>query len=323
MSDQTPTTDTPSPITPPKDATTNPTCVGIRPSGDVCASPDIKSTKYQLCSTCYTNNSRLKKLATMTVYKKPQYGKRADGSKQVKKPPPVPKTLEPDFSDGELLLAEDDFGDDTSKSFAYGRFDVSGLDRWEKTFVFNRKKDVVEKFDDPSSRGIAHRWVLAELSLEQLRRKAAQYQSTEDFAKLNQVLTQMNKIEKMVQDLQKELSFLPSQTMEDKKIEEVFSNMATSYKKHKAHYVADFDDDEIELMVAKGMDVELERTRITEITGRLAKERARAIHMIIVDSALEVARETFGLDDRQSADYVERMTVRIKSKVPEMIPLVD
>jgi hypothetical protein len=194
---------------------------------------------------------------------------------------------------------------------------------WEKAFVFSRKKDVGEHFDDPASKGIAHRWVLAELMLERQRRKAMEYQSNEESAKLDKALGQIDKMEKMVQSLQKELNFLPSQTLEEKKIEEVFSNMYDDYRNHKTHYVAGFDEEEIQLMLKKKMDVPLEQTRLSEITGRLSRERARALVRILVDSCLDVCRDTFSLNEKQIEDVLERLLMRVKTKAPAIKPLID
>lgn len=230
-----------------------------------------------------------------------------------------PRRRKPQFEDG-LIDSSDP---DESKSFAYGKFDVAGLDKWERTFLLARKKDVAEHFEDPTSKGIAHRWVQAELLLEQLRQRATAYYSDENHKGFDTVLAQINKMEKMVQGLQKELNFLPSQTADEKKIEEIFSNMVTAHRMHKAQYVTGFDHEEIELMVAKGMDVELEKVRIAEITGRLARERARALVVVILSVVLEVAREVFGLDDGQSEDLMERLAVRLKSRIAEVLPLVD
>jgi hypothetical protein len=130
-------------------------------------------------------------------------------------------------------------------------------------------------------------------------------------------------MEKMVQSLQKELNFLPSQTLEEKKIEEVFSNMYDDYRNHKTHYVAGFDEEEIQLMLKKKMDVPLENKRLSEITGRLARERARAIKRIMVDSCMDVCRDVFGLDDAQVEDLLERWLMRVKTKAPAIKGLID
>ncbi len=293
------------PVEPTQDHTTSPTCVGIRAAdGEVCGRDEIYSPKYQLCNTCYTRACRKKLLSTLTKYKKDRF---------IRGPKAPPK--EDSTTEGASR--------DKSSTFAYGAFDTAGMEPWERSFVLSRKKDVTEHFEDPTSKGIAHRWVLAELLLEQLNKHAEDYQAAEDFAKLTAVLTQMDKVEKRVQGLQKELNFLPSQTMEDKKIEDIFSNMITNHRIHKATHVAEFDHAEIELMAKKGMDVEFETMRISEITGRLAKERARALVMVTVGAALDVTREVFGLDDEQATDLMERFAVRLKDKVPEIIPLVD
>lgn len=297
----------------PSPAVVEPTCVGIRTDGDVCGSPNIKSRKYQLCNTCYTRACRTGALAALKVYHKARYSPR-DYQKTDKKPKSPRFESSPDDVSTEK---------ESKQSFSYGKFDVSGMEKWEKAFVFSRKKDVAEAFDDPTSKGIAHRWVQSELFLERLRRKAMEYQEAEDFVKLNAALSQIDRMEKMVQGLQKELNFLPSQTAEDKKVEEIFSNMEINYRKHKARLVAGFDAKEVELMVKKGMNVELERKRLAEITGRLSMERARSLVISIVDAAMDVARDVFNINDEQAMDLMERLSVRVKSKIPEIVPFID
>lgn len=250
----------------------------------------------------------------MTIYKKPGYRRRNKPRKK--------KVVEPEFQTAEDILSDSEDTDD-SKSFVFGKFDVSGLDLWERTFLANRRRDVAEHFEDPTSKGIAHRWVQSELLLEQLQRKATVALNGDDSKGLNMFLATIDRVEKSVQGLQKELNFLPSQTFEERKAEEIFSNMVIDFRLNKAKYVVGFDKEEEALMMAKGMNVELERKRLSAITGRLSRERARAILVIFLGSMMEVATETFGLGENQAEDLMERLVVRVKSKAPEITPLID
>jgi hypothetical protein len=212
----------------------------------------------------------------------------------------------------------------SSTPLKYGTFSSEGYDKWEIGFLRTRRTELAHLFDDPSKKGLAHRMILAELECERLGRRATFYsQNRKTLVLAEKTLTLKDRVEKTVRELQKELLFLPSQTQEEKKIEEVFTEMARKFQEYKAKYAVGFDADEVALMSKKGMNVEFEKARLAEITGRLSKERAKDLARVILVTVFDGMREMFTITDVQMEDIIEKLLQKLRDTVPTMAPLID
>jgi hypothetical protein len=212
----------------------------------------------------------------------------------------------------------------SSTPLKYGTFSSEGYDKWEIGFLRTRRTELAHLFDDPSKKGLAHRMILAELECERLGRRATFYsQNRKTLVLAEKTLTLKDRVEKTVRELQKELLFLPSQTQEEKKIEEVFTEMARKFQEYKAKYTVGFDADEVALMAKKGMNVEFEKARLAEITGRLSKERAKDLARVILATVFDGMREMFTISDVQMEDIIEKLLQKLRNIAPTMAPLID
>lgn len=294
-------------------------CVRIKRDGIRCTKP-VFSVKYQLCRSCYSVASRRKGLAEMKVYRPDAY---TTSDKKIGRPPKPRGRQKKDKSVIEIPDVVESTDTSTEPSLAYGVFESSAFEKWEMDFIRRRKRDLEHFFEDPSSKGLAHRLVLHELNLERLRRRQREAVDKKEFGAVDKISSLLDKGEKTINTIQKELMFLPSQTMEEKKFEEVLSELHKQYQKYKAEYVVEFTPDEMALMTVKGLNISFEKGKLKEITGRLAKERARALARVLIVSFMELMIDLYQLDQKTAEDLILKLRQKCKEVVPAIEEFVD
>jgi hypothetical protein len=242
--------------------------------------------------------------------------------------------------DAALLKASD-------AQFVYGEFDETKHSRWEWDFIRQRLEMLAKFFESPSSAGFAHRLIQYELDSEKTRRQmmiisdmlastilkdddaeegAAGHTSREiaNFERQEERLSKrLERIGKAIRQEQKDLQFLPEQTAEDVEKEIILAKLHERYREEKGRLVAGFDQEEMDLMEKKEMNVGLELERIQVITGRLSLERAKALAAVLVNCFIDFMGDEMELSDEAINIYMKQLREKLKSLAPHMVRLID
>ena len=324
-----------------KDLGSSPRCVEIKRNGKRCKRP-VFSQKYQLCRTCYGLASNAGTLKSHAMYRTKR--KKGNKEKRIKRRktqgslPDVPQYIHPDatpMDDSKESTATDkppttvelesEYDGILNAPLVYGKFDNKGgnFARWELVFLNRRRDELSHFFDRPESSGLAHRMILLELQSERLRRRAEAYTLIDDVGKTEKVMQLVERMEKTIRDLQKELLFLPRDIQDEYRTEEVFTELQNKFQQYKAQYAVEFDREQIELMSKKKMDVKFEKTRLAHLTTRFSKECARELSKVLLSNVFNSIRVSLELTPERMDDLIEKVLYQLRAAVPEMKEYID